>query len=199
MSKSVLMPVAASVLALLLAAMPVMAQDDAVTYRETELGLYVTAVEAHELITDNERAVLVDVRDPVEVKFTGLAEATDIHVPWLLADVSRFNDKVSSWPMAKNSGFETQVRSRLDELGVRPEDPVIVMCRSGSTRSAPAADAIHAMGYGEVYSVTDGFEGDTLKEGDSEGVRAVNGWRNSGLPWSYSIDSDVAWTSPRAE
>ncbi|WP_081712036.1 MULTISPECIES: hypothetical protein [unclassified Halomonas] len=26
-----------------------------------------------------------------------------------------------------------------------------------------------------------------------ENERAVNGWRNSGLPWSYEVDPDVAW------
>lgn len=198
MHRLVLMPLAASILALLLAA-PVVAQEDAAAYRETELGLYVSAVEAHDLMTANQRAVLVDVRDPVEIKFTGFAEDTDIHVPWVLADTSRFNDEDGSWPMVKNSDFDEQIKARFAELGVTPDDPIIVMCRSGSTRSAPAADAIHAMGYGEVYSVTDGFEGSTLKEGDSRGVRAVNGWRNSGLPWSYSIDSSVAWTSEQAE
>lgn len=49
------------------------------------------------------------------------------------------------------------------------------------------------MGFSQVYSMTDGFEGGKLEEGDSRGVRAVNGWRNSGLPWSSEIDPDVAW------
>ena len=50
------------------------------------------------------------------------------------------------------------------------------------------------MGYTKVWSVTDGFEGGTLKEGASKGVRAVDGWRNSGLPWSYKVDPGIAWT-----
>lgn len=162
-------------------------------YRETQLGLYVTAQEAYALMQDNDSAVLIDVRDPVEIKFTGFATPTDIHVPWLLADREHFNAEAQSWPMDKNTDFADQVRAQLEAQGVAPDDPVIVMCRSGSTRSAPAADAIHEMGYSEVYSVTDGFEGSQLEEGDSAGVRAVNGWRNSGLPWSYRVDPDVAW------
>ncbi|MBA2778437.1 rhodanese-like domain-containing protein [Billgrantia kenyensis] len=162
-------------------------------YSETQLGLYLDAVEAYELMQENERAVLIDVRDPVEIKFTGFAGSTDIHVPWVLADHTDFDEEAKTWPMVRNSDFEAQVKERLEALGVTEDDPIIVMCRSGATRSAPGADVIHAMGYSQVYSVSDGFEGGTLQEGESKGVRAVNGWRNSGLPWSYEIDPAVAW------
>jgi rhodanese-related sulfurtransferase len=176
----------------MLAAGHALAQE-AEAYRETKLGLYLDALEAYELLQENERAVLIDVRDPVEIKFTGFAEPTDIHVPWVLADRDSFDEEARTWPMVRNSDFEAQVKERLEALGVAEDDPIIVICRSGSTRSAPGADALHAMGYSQVYSVSDGFEGTTLKEGDSKGVRAVNGWRNSGLPWSYEIDPSVAW------
>ncbi|MFD2190616.1 rhodanese-like domain-containing protein [Pistricoccus aurantiacus] len=183
----------ASTIALSVTVSPILAQEEAAAYRETQLGLYVTAKEAYELMQDNERAVLVDVRDPVEIKFTGFAEPTDIHVPWVLADRSSFDEESRSWPMVKNEAFEKQIKTKLEALDVAKDDPVIVMCRSGSTRSAPAADVITEMGYSDVYSVTDGFEGGKLEEGDSKGVRAVSGWRNAGLPWSYQVDPDVAW------
>ncbi|SFT60508.1 rhodanese-like domain-containing protein [Halomonas saccharevitans] len=183
---------AGCLLAVMLAAGPALAEEVA-AYRETQLGLYVTASEAYELMQDNDRAILIDVRDPVEIKFTGFAEPTDIHVPWVLADRDHFNADAKTWPMVKNADFEAQVRAELEALDVAEDDPIIVMCRSGSTRSAPGADAIAEMGFNRVYSVTDGFEGGKLEAGDSKGVRAVNGWRNSGLPWSYEIDPDVAW------
>lgn len=181
-----------SAMAASLAVGPALAQE-ADAYRETQLGLYVTAAEAWELMQENERAVLIDVRDPIEIKFTGFAEPTDIHVPWVLADRDNFDEEAKTWPMVRNADFEAQVKARLDALGVAEDDPIIVMCRSGATRSAPGADVITEMGYRQVYSVNDGFEGSTLKEGDSKGVRAMNGWRNSGLPWSYEIDPEVAW------
>ncbi|MGM0534430.1 MAG: rhodanese-like domain-containing protein [Pseudomonadota bacterium] len=184
---------ASSLLAATLVAGPALAEEDAAAYRETQLGLYVTASEAYELMQENDRAVLIDVRDPIEVKFTGFAEPTDIHVPWVLADRDSFDAEARTWPMVKNADFEAQVRAELEALDVAEDDPIIVMCRSGSTRSAPGADVIAEMGYSEVYSMTDGFEGGKLEEGDSRGVRAVDGWRNSGLPWSYEIDPDVAW------
>lgn len=164
------------------------------SYSETKLGLYATATEAHAMMETDPRAILIDVRDPSELMFTGAAEGLDIHVPWMVLDRSAFSAEKGVWPMKRNEGFEASVKARLDALGVTPEDTIIVMCRSGSSRSAPAADVINAMGYTKVWSVTDGFEGGTLKEGTSKGVRAVDGWRNSGLPWSYKVDPGIAWT-----
>jgi rhodanese-related sulfurtransferase len=63
---------------------------------------------------------------------------------------------------------------------------IILMCRSGD-RSARAADLLGKAGYTNVYSVVDGFEGDIAKEGDHKGQRAVNGWKNAGLPWTYDL------------
>jgi ParB family chromosome partitioning protein len=31
-------------------------------------------------------------------------------------------------------------------------------------------------------------KGDMAKEGPKAGQRAVNGWKNAGLPWSYKLD-----------
>ncbi|MCA1771440.1 MAG: sulfurtransferase [Halomonas sp.] len=177
---------------MVLGAVPVLAEE-AEAYRETKLGLYVSAKEAYELIQEDDRAVLIDVRDPIEIKFTGFAEPTNIHVPWVLADPEDFDEKSETWHSKKNEEFEAQVKEKIEALGVVQDDPIIVMCRSGATRSAPAADVITEMGYSEVYSVTDGFEGGKLEDGDSRGVRAKDGWRNSGLPWSYKINPGVAW------
>lgn len=48
-------------------------------------------------------------------------------------------------------------------------------------------------GYPNVYTVTDGFEGDKIKQGPRKGERVVNGWKNSGLPWSYKLTKDAMY------
>lgn len=166
---------------------------------KTTLGLYVTAKEAWTMLQDDPKAILVDVRDPVEAKFTGFAAETDVHVPWMVADPSRWSEKQNSWAMARNVNFEQQLMEKLNALGASQETAVIVMCRSGSTRSAPVVNLLAEKGFTNAWTVVDGFEGSKLTEGDSKGVRAVNGWRNSGLPWSYKIDADVAWMPEKKE
>lgn len=163
---------------------------------KSKLGLYVNAVEAYQMLQQQPDAILVDVRDPVEIKFTGFATPTKIHVPWQLTDTRNWSEQSQSWPMRPNPDFDQQLLSRLAALGASKNTPIIIMCRSGATRSAPAVDRLADYGYSNVWSVTDGFEGNTLKQGASQGVRAVDGWRNSGLPWSYRVPSDVAWQAP---
>lgn len=163
---------------------------------KSRLGLYVTAVEAYQMLQQQPDAILVDVRDPVEVKFTGFATPTKIHVPWQFTDTGSWSEQAQSWPMQHNLHFDQQILSRLAALGADKDTPIILMCRSGATRSAPAVDRLADYGFSNVWSVTDGFEGNTLKEGPSKGVRALDGWRNAGLPWSYRISADVAWQVP---
>lgn len=157
------------------------------------LGLYVSAIEAYAMLQQDPKAILIDVRDPVEIKFTGFAEPTKIHVPYELTDPSGWNDKAQSWPMRPNPNFTNEVVAKLNALGADKDTAIIMICRSGSTRSAPAVDRLAEQGYRNVWTVTDGFEGTTQKSGPSKGVRMVDGWRNSGLPWSYKVPADVAW------
>lgn len=68
-------------------------------------------------------------------------------------------------------------------------DTLYVMCRSGG-RAAWAINKLSAAGFKNVYNITDGMEGDTVDDPQSVfvGQRMKNGWKNSGLPWTYSPD-----------
>ncbi|MCV6590982.1 MAG: rhodanese-like domain-containing protein [Marinobacterium sp.] len=160
---------------------------------QTTLGLYTTAREAWQMLQGDRNAILVDVRDPIEIKFTGFATETDIHVPWMLSAPEKWVEKRQSWGMKKNPDFAQQLQEKLDDLKAGKNSTIIIMCRSGSTRSAPAVNLLAEKGYTNVWTVVDGFEGGKLKQGESKGVRARNGWRNSGLPWSYKVNPAVAW------
>jgi len=161
----------------------------------TKAGLYVDAREAHKMLHDSQdkEVVLIDVRDAIEIKFTGYTEMTDIHVPWTIIDSSKWNNKKQSYGGAINKDFAADLGGQLNELGVSKQAKLIFMCRSGSTRSAPAADVFYDMGYENVYSMVDGFEGGKAKSGDHKGARVVDGWKNSGLPWGWKLEQDVMY------
>jgi len=72
-------------------------------------------------------------------------------------------------------------------MGLGKDTTIILMCRSGD-RSAKAQDLLIQSGYTKVYGVVEGFEGDMAKDGPNTGRRAVNGWKNAGLPWTYKLD-----------
>ncbi len=180
---------------------------------QTKAGLYVTAAEAYEMLQNpgDCKVVLVDVRDPVEIMFTGYTGMADIHVPLKIIDPAvwdeaRLNSATTGditnllpavWDEAgtryqanTNPDFVAEVTARLEDLGGDKDSHIIFMCRSGSTRSGPAADALYEAGFRNVYTMVDGFEGGKAKSGPHEGARVVNGWKNSGLPWGWKLDPE---------
>ena len=75
--------------------------------------------------------------------------------------------------------------------GSRAGDTILAMCRSGG-RSAMAVNLLAQAGFTKVYNIIDGMEGDAVKDPHSVfvGQRLVNGWKNSGCPWTYELTGD---------
>lgn len=160
------------------------------TSSQNQSGLYVTAVESYEMLSNHPDTLLVDIRDPIEIMFTGFTQLTDIHVPFSIVDASAWDPDKKTYGYTRNQDFVDDVTRALDKLGASKETHIIFMCRSGSSRSAPASDLIYARGYKNTYSMVDGFEGSKSNSADNKGARIVNGWKNSGLPWGWKLDAD---------
>lgn len=154
--------------------------------KRTQVGLYLTAAEAYEM-ANKEKVLFLDVRTRAEVNFLGIPTVADANIPYMEIDsLYSWDEKKGVFKLEPNSGFMTEVQQRIKQKGMDTNSKIIVMCRSGD-RSAKAADLLAKSGYKNVYSVVDGYEGDVAKEGDHKGQRAVNGWRNANLPWTYSL------------
>jgi rhodanese-related sulfurtransferase len=151
--------------------------------KQTTLGLYVTAREAYEKWKAAPgRVTILDVRTPEEFMFVGHADmALNIAVA---AQAYKWDANKKQFPMRPLPDFVARVQQV-----AKPDDTLLVMCRSGG-RSAMAVNLLAAAGFKNVYNITDGMEGDPVKDPDSvfRGQRLVNGWKNSGLPWTYDVD-----------
>jgi rhodanese-related sulfurtransferase len=156
--------------------------------KKTVLGLHLTARDAHRALEADPGIVFLDVRDPNEVDFVGHPVPVDAVVPLLLA-TREFVPEEGSYAMERNEGFVEQVGAVMAREGKAKDDPVFVMCRSGA-RGAAAVEALAEAGYDNVWNLVHGFQGDA----GEDGVRDVNGWRTAGLPWSYHLEPEVAWT-----
>jgi rhodanese-related sulfurtransferase len=157
--------------------------------KRSKLGLYLTAVEAHALVQANPAQVLfLDVRSRGEVEFLGMPAGADAHVPYMeSSEWGAWDTQRSNFLMEPNSDFLSEVARRLNDKNLTKDAVLVLICRSGD-RSAKAANLLAEAGYTRVYSVTDGYEGDLAKDGPLKGRRAVNGWKNADLPWSYALD-----------
>ena len=163
--------------------------------KQTKLGLYMTAQQAYDHTMANmDETLFLDIRTPSELNYLGAPTVMDAHVPTVIMDISAWNDKKHRYNRAENRNFIADVGAQLKKKGLSKNDTVILMCRSGK-RSASAANMLAEAGYTKVYSVVDGYEGDKAKDGEHKGQRTVNGWKNTGLPWTYSLDRDLMYFS----
>jgi rhodanese-related sulfurtransferase len=126
---------------------------------------------AWEMLKQDPRAVLVDVRSSMEYLFVGHPKGA-VHVPWI---------DEPDWDI--NPHFDTDVRKlMLGGLSCDKEEgcaPLILICRSGK-RSREAGELLVEKGLKNVYNIDEGFEGEL----DDEHHRStVGGWRFHGLPW----------------
>lgn len=161
--------------------------------KQTKLGLYMTSKQAYDHSMANmEKILFIDVRTPSELNYLGAATVMDAHVPTVFMDTTGWNDKKHRYKRSVNKNFIADVDKALKKKGLTKNDTVILMCRSGK-RSAKAVNMLAANGYTKVYSVVDGYEGDKVKKGENKGQRMKNGWKNSGLPWTYSLDKDYMY------
>ncbi|MCF6253166.1 MAG: sulfurtransferase [Thiomicrorhabdus sp.] len=154
---------------------------------QTPQGLYVTAKEAAEMMRKDPNVILVDVRTPEEWQFVGHTGIAQIMVPSVKFDYSKLDTKKPRYQPVPNANFISELEERAADLDADEESTYILMCRSGSSRSQPAAKMMDQYGYENVYIMVDGFEGKKTKTGDKKGFRLENGWKNSGEPWTYDI------------
>ena len=116
---------------------------------------------AWELFSAGE-VLLVDVRSTEERKFVGHIPGSQ-HVAW-----------ATGTALTRNPRFVREL-----EVKVGKAATVLLLCRSGK-RSALAAQAATTAGFGRVFNILEGFEGeiDANKQRGSK-----DGWRFHQLPW----------------
>jgi rhodanese-related sulfurtransferase len=154
-------------------------------------GLHLTAVEAAEMKQGAPGKVLfIDIRTRAEAMYVGMATSVDYLVPFLeFPEVWEWSDASNEFVQLSNTHFVQDVESRLARVGLSKDDAVVLICRSG-IRSNHAAGLLVQYGFKRAYTVIDGFEGDTAKDGERKGQRVVNGWKNANQPWSYKLLKD---------
>ena len=153
--------------------------------KQTSLGLYVTSAEAYDkwLAAPDDVKVL-DVRTLEEYIYIGHAPMA-WNIP-LATQTHEWDADKGYFAYQPNPDFLSQVKEVAE-----PTDTIMVMCRSGG-RSAMAVNLLAENGFTNVYQITDGVEGDKVKDSNSyfNGQRLVNGWKNSGSPWTYKVDPE---------
>jgi rhodanese-related sulfurtransferase len=131
--------------------------------------------QAWDMLAEDKRAVLVDVRTRPEWAFVGIPDLGSLGKQVILLSWQIYPE------MKIDPDFVAKLQAQLPNAanGGGPEAPVLFLCRSGA-RSRSAAQALTAAGYAQCYNVSEGFEGD--KDGSSHRAQR-GGWKFAALPW----------------
>lgn len=168
------------------------AEDAVSANKATKAGLYLTAAESGEMLKDPD-VILIDVRSRAEVAFLGIPKRTNVNIPYMtMPMVAEYDSEDQGYLLEINPDFPMVFQKFISAKELSADSKFILMCRSG-TRSARAADLLYDMGYKNVYTIIDGFEGDKVAEGPLKGQRMKNGWKNAGLEWTYKISPDQVY------
>ena len=121
--------------------------------------------EAWAFLQQEPAALFIDVRMEIESLYVGRPPGV-VNIPWyeypeLRPDAAAFVAAVER------------------ETGGDKARPLVLLCRSGK-RTLDAGQVLSQAGYGRVYNVMHGFEGDL---NDDFRRSTLNGWRFDGLPW----------------
>jgi rhodanese-related sulfurtransferase len=158
--------------------------------KRSKLGLYLTPQQAYDMKKKDPKGVaFFDVRTRAEAMYVGWPSDADALVPYVEHQelMSDWDDKRFMYKLEPNQDFVPELERRLKAMNLGKDATIILICRSGD-RSSKAQDRLQMAGYSKVYSITEGVEGDTVKGGAKDGQRAVNGWKNTPLPWTYKLD-----------
>jgi rhodanese-related sulfurtransferase len=120
---------------------------------------------------------LIDVRTVAEYVYVGHPEAAH-NIPLLFWDEPNMQQ-------VANVNFVEDIKRRF-----KPGDTLLLICRSGG-RSAQAFRMLRRAGFQNLLNVINGFEG----QKDADGLRTRNGWKNDGLPYTYTVNPDLIYRS----
>lgn len=157
--------------------------------KHTEAGKYVTSLDAYTMWKANpDKVNIIDCRTQEEYAFVG-HPAMAHNIPSKLW-TGKWNTEKKDYELQDNPDFELQVKKKF-ALG----DTLLVMCRSGH-RSGASVNRLTKAGFTNVYNISDGFEGDQVKDAESyfDGKRIKNGWKNSSAPWTSALDPALLYS-----
>ena len=138
---------------------------------EAKLADNITPKEVSEMLKEDTKVIIIDVRSQPEFQFVGYIEGA-YNIPyWFVTNTFTPKDKdfefapgkvqkakMSRYQFRENPDFMTHVKKL-----AKPTDTVVVYCGS-SKRSAMAADALVKAGYEDVSNMLKGFSGGWVKE-----------------------------------
>ncbi|NPA25106.1 MAG: hypothetical protein GXO34_04680 [Deltaproteobacteria bacterium] len=181
----------------LLTAAPVLA-------KRAKLATNISPLQAWDMVQNNPKVYLIDVRTPAEYQFIGHAVGA-YNIPFMfLSDKFIEKGRIFKGKKMKKSRYQPYLNTDFMDYmksHFKADDILLIMCRSGH-RSVPASDLLVKNGFKKVCNIVGGFEGNKFHGRDKEERKLLkkysenygrrgftDGWKHFGLPWTYKMEA----------
>ena len=152
-------------------------------------GKEVTPLDAYAMIQDDPvHRIIIDVRTKAEYQFVGHPVGAYLIPFQFMGNV--FKEK--EYEMIKNNEFASVILNKFNSN----TDTLFFLCRSGTRAAMALYEAVTAGWPSEkAFVILGGFQGQKMKDKNSAyyGQRVGGGWKNEGLPWTYSMDQKLVY------
>lgn len=148
----------------------------------------ISSLEASQRMKINKEFFIIDIRAPQKIAIVGAINKTNLHIAY-----ENFNQE--NYNFIENRYFYEELKYELASKNIPFEKDIYIFDNYGNSISNNVAKFLNELGYVNVYSIEDGFEGSKAKYGKFKNQRVVNGWKNKTNDWSLDFNSKKYWTN----
>ena len=153
----------------------------------------ISSKEAFEKIKINNNQIIIDIRSPQNVKLKGTIKNNNVlHIAFENFDVNKYS-------FEQNKYFYDELKYELTMKGIDFEKQIYIIDNYSDVDALKIGQFLNELGYLNVTTITDGFEGSKAKYGKFKNRRVVNGWKNTTDAWEYSTSFKNYWKPCRYE
>jgi len=153
---------------------------------QLEMLTSMTAKEAFEKIKITKNEIILDIRSPQNVVLKGKIKSSNlIHI-----SLENLND----YNFEKNKYFFEELKYELSIKNVPFDKEIYIIDNYSDIDAIEIGKYLNELGFTNVITISDGFEGSKAKYGKFKNRRVVNGWKNNTDSWEYSTSFSNYWT-----
>lgn len=148
----------------------------------------ISSKEVFEKIKINNNQIIIDIRSPQNLALKGTIKNEKVlHIAFENFNVNKYN-------FVKNKYFFDELKYELTMKNLDFEKQIYIIDNYSDIDALEIGKFLNELGYLNVTTITDGFEGSKAKYGKFKNRRVVNGWKNTTDAWEYSTSFSNYWT-----
>lgn len=161
-----------------------LAQEEQMQTIQTNI---IPALDAYERMKINKDFFIIDIRAPQKIAVIGAINNTNLHIAYE-------NFSTNNYKFEQNKYFYEELKYEITSKNIPFEKDIYIFDNYGNSISSEVGKFLNELGYLNVYTLEDGFEGSKAKYGKFKNQRVVSGWKNKTDLWSLDFFASKYWS-----